>query len=115
MPPYVGPERRYNPDFERDMYTFMGEVKQALKDQPGRCANHSDRINELDARSTDIEQAIGFRKGDENTIHARVQVVESFRSSVVFALQAILWLSGASGVLYGAFVVLLHFSKEFSK
>jgi hypothetical protein len=100
-------EKRFYDHIE-EMREFRGEIRHYMKEQPGRCSNHSARISELDDRAVDIEQAIGFRKGDENTIHERVKIVEKFRGYVVFTLEALAWLAGAGTLIYAGVSLFLH-------
>ncbi|HOX22227.1 MAG TPA: hypothetical protein PLL10_02090, partial [Elusimicrobiales bacterium] len=54
-------ERRTMGDFEREMLVLMGEVRQYMANQPGRCASHSGSIAALKTATEEIKLAIEYK------------------------------------------------------
>jgi hypothetical protein len=70
-------ERRSMGDFEREVIGFMGEIRQYMRDQRGRCDSHSADIKSNSARIVEVERAIEFKSDDEHPISKRVSAMET--------------------------------------
>lgn len=107
-------EKRFYDHIE-EMREFRGEIRQYMKEQPARCANHSGRIEALAQRGKLVEQAIAFKEDDDDTIHARTQRVETVLDRAFFAFKALAWISSAAGAIYGGFSFLLKHTDKVDK
>ena len=75
-------DRRTMGDFEKEMLVLMGQVKQYMENQPGRCASHSVAIKCVQDGMTNIERAIGYNgPDDEKPIVKRMETIEASQVS----------------------------------
>lgn len=95
-------------EFEREVIGFMGEIRQYMKSQPGRCASHSEDIDALEARAKNIEEAIGYDAKSDKTIHSRTAVLEKISDRVCFAFKAVAYVSSVAGLIYGGLKIMLY-------
>ena len=103
MTGYNGPDRRTMGDFEKEMLLLMGEVRQYMANQPGRCSSHSGSITSLKNSVEQIRLAIEFKDEptDENpNIGVRVGKVETSHGNYRFSCGVgMAWLTGLTSAL----------------
>lgn len=96
-------EQRSMGDFEREMLVLMGEVRQYMANQPGRCASHSVSIAGIKTATDDIKLAIEYKADptDENpNIGTRVGNVEAAQGNYKFSCGVgVMWLTGLTAAL----------------
>ena len=96
-------EKRSMGDFEREMLVLMGEVRQYMANQPGRCASHSGSIAALKTATEEIKLAIEYKAEptDENqNIGTRVGNMEATQGNYKFSCGVgVAWLTGLTAAL----------------
>lgn len=103
-------EKRSMGDFERDMLAYMakvsehmGEVRQYMANQSGRCASHSASIADIKEATDEIKLAIEYKADptDENpNIGTRVGNVEAAQGNYKFSCGVgVMWLTGLTAAL----------------
>lgn len=87
-------------EFEREVIGFMGEIRQYMKSQPGRCASHSTGIKCVEERITTVERSIDFSEKGKS-LGDRVKTIEDNQGNVkwldrwlLYAWSAIIMIGG---------------------
>lgn len=96
-------------EFVNEMRELRGEIREYRKNQEARCANHSERIDDLLKEHKKTRDAIAYSEDkDQPNIAPRVTAIEKIMESAASIVKALGWLIGSAAAVYAIFAFFVN-------